>query len=64
MWLEFSRCSRWSAVGRLLRSDSRPVSRGGRPNISRKELLMLPSGSAIERMLSGNEGEGSGMALE
>jgi hypothetical protein len=37
----------------LLRSDSRPVSRGGRPNISRNELVMLPSGSAIERSFSG-----------
>ena len=63
MWLEFSRCSRWAAVGRLLRSDSRPVSRGGRPNISRNELVMLPSGSAIERWSSGMNVNGSGMAL-
>ncbi len=67
MWLEFSRCSRCAAVGRLFRSDSSPVSRGGRPNISRKELVMLPSGSAIERWSSGNEGErlrnGAGILL-
>ena len=29
------------------------VSRGGRPNISRNGLVMLPSASAIERCLSG-----------
>ena len=46
---EFSRCSRWAAVKLLLRSDSSPVSRGGRPNSSRKELVMLPSGRLIER---------------
>ena len=64
MWLEFSRCSRWAAVGRLLRSDSRPVSRGGRPNISRNELVMLPSASAIDRWSSGMNVNGSGIGLE
>ena len=64
MWLEFSRCSRCAAVGRLLRSDSRPVSRGGRPNISRNALLMLPSASAIARWSSGRNVNGSGMGLE
>ena len=38
---------------RLLRSDSKPVSRGGRPNISRNELVMLPSARAIERCSGG-----------
>ena len=51
--LELSRVNFCAAVMRLLRSDSNPVSRGGRPNISRKELVMLPSGSAMERRLSG-----------
>ncbi len=56
MWLELSSHSFCAAVMRLLRSDSRPVSRGGRPNISRNELVMLPSGSAIERTLARDEG--------
>jgi len=47
----------------LLRSDSRPVSRGGRPNISRNELVMLPSGSAIECLFSGMNVNGSGIGL-
>ena len=34
---------------RLLRSDSNPVSRAGRPNRSRKELPMLPSGRLMAR---------------
>ena len=57
-------CSRWAGDGRLLRSDSRPVSRGGRPNISRNGLVMLPSASAIERRLSGMNVNGSGVSLE
>ena len=64
MWLEFSRCSACAAVGRLLRSDSKPVSRGGRPNSSRKELPTLPSARAIDRWSSGMNVNGSGMALE
>ena len=34
---------------RLFRSDTMPVSRAGRPNISKKLLVMLPSGNAIAR---------------
>src|ERR1039458_6762472 len=64
MWLEFSRCSRCPEVGRLLRSDSSPESRGGRPNSSRNALPMLPSGSAIERWPSGRNVNGSGIGLE
>jgi hypothetical protein len=50
---EFKRCNRWAAVKLLLRSDSSPVSRGGRPNISRKALVILPSARLIERCSSG-----------
>ena len=57
-------CSRCAAVTRLFRSDSRPVSRGGRPNSSRNGLVMLPSGRAIERCPSGRNVYGSGIALE
>ena len=53
MWLELSRCSRCPAVIRLLRSDSIPLSRGGRPNSSRKLLVMLPSGKAIAGRVTG-----------
>jgi hypothetical protein len=64
MWLEFNRCSAWEAVRRLLRSASRPVSREGRPNCSRNELVILPSGRLMERWSSGMKVNGSGMALE
>src|ERR1039457_1730254 len=48
--LELSSVNFCAAVMRLLRSDSKPVSRGGRPNISRNELVMLPSGKAMEQI--------------
>jgi len=41
-----------------------PVSRAGRLNISRNELVMLPSARAIDRCSSGMNVNGSGMGLE
>src|ERR1041385_2947582 len=64
IWLEFSRWSFWAALGVLLRSDSRLVARGGRPNKARKELVMLPSGNAVERWFAGIKVNGSGIGLE
>ena len=40
------------------------TSNSGRPNISRKGLLMLPSVKAIVRRRSGTNVKGSGIALE
>ena len=51
-------------MGRLFRSDSRPVSRDERPNISRNGLLMLPSANSIDRRFSGMYVKGSGIGLE
>ncbi|MDM8009054.1 MAG: DUF1553 domain-containing protein, partial [Phycisphaerae bacterium] len=55
---ELSRCSRCESVGWLLRSDSRPVSRGGLPNISRftfipgyERTIMLADGSITSQFL-------------
>ena len=42
---EFRRWRRWASVGSLFRSLMTPVSRTGRPNISRNGLVMLPSES-------------------
>lgn len=47
----------------LLRSDSNPVSLGGRPNNSRNELVMLASGKATARKFSGTTVNSSGIAL-
>ncbi len=56
--------ARWADVGRLSRcSDSRPVSRGDRPNSSRKGLVMLESASAIARCAVGMIVKGSGILL-
>ncbi len=60
--MEFNMFSRCAAEIRLFRSDSKPVSRGGRPNSSKKGLVMLPSGRAIERCPSGRKVYGSGIA--
>ena len=47
-----------------MRPDSWPVSRDDRPDISREELVMLPSASAIDRWFSGMKVIGSGIGLE
>ena len=51
-------------VGVLFRSDSRPVSRGGRPNSSRNGLVMLASARQMERWSWGMKVQGSGIRLE
>jgi hypothetical protein len=63
MSLELSRNSRCAPVLELLRSDQRPVSRVGRPNISRNGLVMLPSARVIVRSYSGRKVNGSGIGL-
>ena len=54
---------RCEAVVLRLRSDSNPVSRGGRPYNSKNELVMLPSARPMARTFSGMKVNGSGIGL-